>query len=87
MQKIFESIDTCRSCNSKDIEKILDLGKQPPANSLYESKENVPPSVPLRLFFCKKCSTVQLGDTVDPKYLFQEYYDGIEFLIYQSSYK
>ena len=73
MEKIFESIDTCRSCRSKDIEEILDLGKQPPANSLYKSKKNLPPSVPLRLFFCKKCSTLQLGETVDPKYLFQEY--------------
>lgn len=74
MEKIFESIDTCRSCMSKDIEEILDLGKQPPANSLYKSKKNLPPPVPLRLFFCKNCSTVQLGETVDPKYLFQEYF-------------
>ena len=73
MNEIFETIDSCRACQSKNITEVLDLGDQPPANSLYEHNEDRPPSVPLRLLVCEDCSTVQLGETVDPKYLFQEY--------------
>ena len=35
--------------------------------------EEKPPSVPLRLIFCENCSTVQLGEDVDPSYLFSQY--------------
>jgi SAM-dependent methyltransferase len=68
---IFETINTCRICHSIKITEVMDLGSQPPANSLYESIR--PPSVPLRLLFCEACSTVQLGENIDPDYLFSEY--------------
>ena len=55
------------------LNNILNLGEQPPANSLYKVGENGPPNVPLRLVFCKECSTVQLGENVNPEYLFSEY--------------
>jgi len=68
---IFQTISTCRICESNEITEVMDLGSQPPANSLYESTR--PESVPLRLMFCEACSTVQLGEDVDPDYLFSEY--------------
>ena len=73
MSEIYETIKCCRICGSDNIEEVLNLGEQPPANSLYRSDEKRPPAVPLRLMYCQKCSTVQLGEDVDPKYLFGEY--------------
>ena len=73
MSEIYETIKCCRICGSDNIEEVLDLGEQPPANSLYRSDEKRPPDVPLRLMYCQKCSTVQLGEDVDPEYLFGEY--------------
>ena len=73
MNQIYETISCCRVCNSDNIEEVLDLGNQPPANSLHKDDSDKPPLVPLRLFFCKECSAVQLGETVDPEYLFNEY--------------
>ena len=73
MSKIYETINSCRICDSKDIREVLNLGDQPPANSLYRVDDSQPPSLPLRLLFCIDCSTVQLGESVEPEYLFGEY--------------
>ncbi len=73
MSEIYETIECCRICGSDNIEEVLDLGEQPPANSLYRSNKKRPLAVPLRLMYCQKCSTVQLGEDVDPEYLFGEY--------------
>ena len=73
VSKIFESIQSCRLCDSQDIREVLNLGDQPPANSLYKVSDYKPPSVPLRLLFCNECSTVQLGESIEPEYLFGEY--------------
>jgi hypothetical protein len=73
MKEIFETIDRCRICDTSDLVEILNLGEQPPANSLYEKNGSKPQNVPLRLMFCEKCSAVQLGEDVDPEYLFGEY--------------
>ena len=73
MKNIFNTITCCRICNSEDLVEILNLGKQAPANSLYKLNEVRPPNIPLRLMFCDNCSTVQLGEDVDPKYLFSKY--------------
>ena len=73
MIKIYETIANCRICSSKNIQEVLDLGDQPPANSLYKANNTSPPNVPLRLMYCNDCSTVQLGENVDPEYLFSQY--------------
>jgi SAM-dependent methyltransferase len=73
MIKIYETIANCRICSSKNIQEVLDLGDQPPANSLYKANNTSPPNVPLRLMYCNDCSTVQLGENVDPDYLFSKY--------------
>lgn len=71
MADIFQTISFCRICKSNEITEVMNLGFQPPANSLYETVK--PQSVPLRLLFCESCSTVQLGEDVDPEYLFSKY--------------
>jgi len=73
MNNIYTTIESCRICESNELRDILDLGDQAPANSLYRDIEEAPPSVPLRLIFCENCSTVQLGEDVDPGYLFSQY--------------
>ena len=73
MDKIFETIKSCRVCDSSDFSEVMNLGNQPPANSLYKKNLNSPPAVPLRLLYCDECSTVQLGEDVDPEYLFSNY--------------
>ena len=73
MNNIYTTILNCRVCEASKLRDILDLGDQAPANSLYEIGKEKPPSVPLRLIFCENCSTVQLGEDVDPGYLFSQY--------------
>jgi hypothetical protein len=72
-QQIYIKIESCRLCGSKDLQDILDLGDQPPANSLREDVDASIPSAPLKLIHCGHCSVVQLTATVDPAYLFSQY--------------
>jgi novobiocin biosynthesis protein NovU/D-mycarose 3-C-methyltransferase len=65
----------CRTCGSKNLKLILDLGKTALANDFLKP-ENVPgykTSLPLRVVLCPDCSLVQLGDTVDPRVLYSHY--------------
>jgi SAM-dependent methyltransferase len=73
MNDIYNTIECCRICGNNQLKDILNLGQQAPANSLYKPKEKIPPEVPLRLIYCEECSTVQLGEDVDPEYLFSKY--------------
>lgn len=74
MKSLFsEQLQSCRMCGSKEIEVILDLGAQPPANSLRQKKEEVLEVIPLVLCRCEGCGTVQLTETVSPDYLFSHY--------------
>jgi len=73
MDDLYKSVSKCRICHSNNIDEVLDLGSHPPANSLYKRNTTPPKAIPLRLLFCNDCSTVQLGEDVDPKYLFQNY--------------
>lgn len=74
MKKIIsEKLKLCRLCGGSEIEVIVDLGAQPPANSLRQKTEAALEAVPLILCRCKKCGTVQLTETVSPDYLFSHY--------------
>lgn len=75
MGSIYKLEETCRICSGKNLEMVLDLGMQPPANAFLrdidlglEEKK-----FPLRVFFCKDCYLVQLLDIVDKGYLFSHY--------------
>jgi len=68
-----EALRSCRICSSTGIEVILDLGVQPPANSLRKGSDEMLPVVPLVLCRCGSCGTVQLSETVSPDYLFSHY--------------
>src|SRR3989344_1977505 len=65
----------CRVCKSTNLQKVISLGKMPPANA-FMKKEDLgedEPSFPLELYFCKGCGFVQLIDVVDPELLFKNY--------------
>ena len=65
----------CRTCGSKNLTLILDLGKTALAND-FLTPEEAPTykiSLPLRVVLCTDCSLVQLADTVDPKVLYSRY--------------
>jgi novobiocin biosynthesis protein NovU/D-mycarose 3-C-methyltransferase len=65
----------CRTCGSKNLTLILDLGKTALANDFLTAEEaaSYKIALPLRLVLCGDCSLVQLADTVDPKVLYSRY--------------
>ena len=63
----------CKICFSKKIEKVLDLGRQPLANSLTETRVKPEKKYELCVFFCKSCFTPQLSKSLKPKTLFSNY--------------
>lgn len=65
----------CRTCGSKNLRLILDLGRTALANDFLNPEEvtNYKISLPLRVVLCPDCSLVQLADTVDPKVLYSRY--------------
>ena len=69
---MFKVIKKCRICGNDKLRKIIDLGNQPPANSL-KKKKIVLKKVPLVILRCPKCFVLQLNATVSPKYLFSKY--------------
>ncbi|MGH7504049.1 MAG: class I SAM-dependent methyltransferase, partial [Longimicrobiales bacterium] len=66
---------TCRACGGSDLQRFLDLGAQPLANSLprdpseFEGERRYP----LDVYFCPACTLVQLVDVIDPEVLFRDY--------------
>ncbi len=72
---VYHKRDTCRVCNNQNMELILDLGEQPPANSFLSSEHlnSTELRFPLRLFVCRNCFLVQLLDIVDKEFLFKHY--------------
>ncbi len=69
----YSTIQRCRLCNEEHVDVVLDLGDQPPANSLYKLGDKPPDAVPLRLGRCSSCATIQLLETVNPHQLFSRY--------------
>lgn len=71
--QVYHKSKKCRICSSKNLELVLDLGIQPPANSFLKKVSSSEKKFPLRLFFCKDCFLLQLVDIVDKKLLFSHY--------------
>ena len=65
----------CRICSGENLQLVLDLGNQPPANSLLEKTQINEGELkfPLRLYWCSDCFLVQLLDIVSKEHLFQHY--------------
>lgn len=74
MEKVKE-INFCRLCKSRKLEKVLDFGKTPPANSFLKKNQlkNKEDFFPLVVNFCINCSALQLSHVVSPEILFRHY--------------
>jgi hypothetical protein len=70
---MISEIKHCRICKSNDLKNILNLGSQPPANSLHKKNEKIK-KFPLKVVFCGKCKTSQLSVSLSPKFLFSKYF-------------
>jgi SAM-dependent methyltransferase len=70
---ISKTITKCRLCDATDLHTILELGDQPPANSLRKKVSETLENVPLTICRCPKCTTIQLTETIDPEYMFSDY--------------
>lgn len=69
----FVEIKSCRTCLSKELVIILDLGLHPLANSLLSNASEPEMLVPLILIRCESCTTIQLSVNVNPELMFQNY--------------
>lgn len=73
MNSNFELIKECRISGSKNLDKVLDLGIQPLANSLKKKQFDSEEKYPLTLSFCEKSSLLQLNETIKKEILFDNY--------------
>ncbi len=75
MENFYQKLN-CRICDSKNMEKVLDLGSMPLANDFLSKKSlHVPEMVfPLAINFCSNCSLVQTSHVVDGDLLFKNYH-------------
>lgn len=69
-------INHCQICGNKDIKTILDLGYQPLADDLKDTKSNILGTsfFPIEIGFCKKCILLQNNYIVDDKSLYTKNY-------------
>jgi len=76
MNKDYYRRDTCRLCNRKNLEDVIELTPTPPGNNFLSKEQLLIPEsfYPLIVRFCKSCFHVQLADVVDPKILYQDDY-------------
>jgi predicted TPR repeat methyltransferase len=72
-KEIYSNVNNCRLCGGAELLTILNLGDQPPANSLRNNLEVILLEAPLGIMQCLKCRIIQLNATVEPKYLFDNY--------------
>ena len=63
----------CIACGNKNLISVLDLGKQPLANSFKKEKNAAEEYYPLAVNFCANCSHLQLTHLVDADKLFKHY--------------
>lgn len=73
---IYKSIKKCRACESTDLTKVVDLGKQYLQGVFLKSTNPHSSSVkiPMILALCGSCSLLQTMHTVSPKLLYTSYW-------------
>ena len=64
----------CRSCGSRRLTPVFDLGDMPLSDGFTAAAETPDPTYPLAIVFCEDCTLAQLRHTVDPQLLFTDDY-------------
>lgn len=69
-------VDYCQICASRDLEQVIDLGHQPPCDSLLTADQlsHSEKLYPLNLVRCRDCGLVQIDYVVPPEILFHPDY-------------
>ena len=68
----YHHIDRCLCCDGDNLNLLLDLNKQPLANSYHDNSKELE-KYPLGVNLCQDCYHIQLTDVVDPDLLFRDY--------------
>src|SRR5690348_10699787 len=64
----------CRVCDSRRLEPVIDLGRQPWCNHFLTADElGQEPFYPLRVVYCHDCRTAQLDYTVKKETMFGDH--------------
>lgn len=64
---------SCRSCEGKNLEPVLQLGSSPLANNLLNSINDKDEQYPLEMVYCENCHNCQLSYVVPPENMFDTY--------------
>jgi hypothetical protein len=68
------SYTACRSCGSDELQLFLSLGEMPLANALRDPADDTTERrYPLDVCLCRRCTLVQITETVAAEVLFREY--------------
>jgi SAM-dependent methyltransferase len=64
----------CQGCGSAELDLVVSLGSMPPVNA-FLTADQIPAEekFPLDVYFCQRCTLVQLYPIVDPRKLFTAY--------------
>ena len=67
--------DTCRLCDSPDVEKVIDFAATPVGDHFVSQEQlRINQEVyPLDLHFCNQCGQLQLLDGVSPEFIYKDY--------------
>jgi NDP-4-keto-2,6-dideoxyhexose 3-C-methyltransferase len=69
---VYTERTTCRLCDG-EFKDIISLGDVY-LSTFVEDGNNLPPKAPIELAQCKKCDLVQLRHTVNPEYMYSDYW-------------
>ena len=69
---MYNKKDECICCGGSNLELLLDLNKQPLANSYHDNIKELE-KYPLGVNVCKDCYHIQLTHIVNPDLLFKDY--------------
>lgn len=69
----YKILDKCLCCDSSNLQTVIDLGYQPPANSYLKSINEEELFFPLKLNYCSNCTHLQLSHAINPDILFKNY--------------
>src|SRR5882672_5878318 len=65
---------SCRGCDAPGLVPVVSLGSMPPVNAFVGPGDLAPEKAyPLDLYFCERCTLVQLSPVVDPGLLYGTY--------------
>lgn len=66
-------LDKCIACGGTNLDRKIDFGRQPLANSFLQKASNDLPQFELAVNYCTDCTHVQLTKAVDPDLLYKDY--------------